>query len=214
MGQFVQDLGEARVNRGKPAQHSFVAREMFESGAGPGEIADGEKEKQDGEGGENDLQGAVDPQCANKHDGGEQSPHGEVGGHGRLIGGVDPPEFRQDDQGHERPPEETVGNESGGCERVPFLPFHDPGDDLRDPAITNTHCENHAVEFVETGIVQVKQDRGHAEAEEAERGRIAGGILDLSNRIFVHKMSANRLIEGSIMPKHFLTLTKREMACQ
>ena len=39
---FVQHLRQSGVNCGEAAEHSFVAGEMFEAGAGVGEIADGQ----------------------------------------------------------------------------------------------------------------------------------------------------------------------------
>ena len=76
----------------------------------------------------------------------------------------------------------------------PFLPFHDARDDLRGAAITDAHRQNHAVEFVETGVVQVKQHRSHAEAKQPEGGRIACRVLNLSNR-FVHKPDSLRVMQ-------------------
>ena len=165
---------------------------MFESGTRRGEITDGEQEEQNSERGENNLQRTVQPQRADKHDGGEQSPHGEICGHRRVVGRGDPSQFREDDQCHERQPEEAIGNESGRGESVAFPPFHDAGDDLRGAAIANTHGQNHAVKFVETGIVQVQQHGGHAKAEQPERSGIAGGVLELSDG-FVHMQSAEGL---------------------
>ena len=102
------------------------------------------------------MERPVQPQRADKHDGGEQSPHREIRRHRGVVGRRAPSELRQDDQSHERPPEEAVGNESGRGERIPFFPFHDAGDDLRCAAIAETHREDHAVELVETGVVKVE----------------------------------------------------------
>jgi hypothetical protein len=155
-GEFIENLRESGVDRGESTEDSFITGEMFESGARRGEIAVSKQEEQDRERAENNLQGAVQPQRAEKHDRGKESPHGEICGHRRVVGLRTPADFREDDQCHERQPEQAVRNERGCCESVAFPPFHDAGDDLRRAAITNTHRQNHAVEFVEAGVVQIK----------------------------------------------------------
>ena len=62
---------------------------------------------------------------------------------------------------------------------------------LRSTAITNSHGQNHAVEFVETSVVQIKQHGGHAKAKQPKRSGISSGVFDLSNR-FVHGASVLR----------------------
>ena len=61
-------------------------------------------------------------------------------------------------------------------------------DDLGSAAIANPHRQNHAVEFVEAGIVQIEQHGGHAKAKKPERSGISCRILELGNR-FVHGAS-------------------------
>jgi len=181
-------MREAGINRAEAAEDSFVTGEMFEVGARAGEIAVGEQEEQNGERGENNLERAIEPQGADEHDGGEQSPHGQIRRHRCFVGGRAPSQFGQDDQSHQRPPEETVGKKSGGGESVSLFPFHDAGNDLGGTAITEAHGQDHGVEFVETGVVQVEQHRGHAETEQPERSGISGVVFDVSDGI-VHKKS-------------------------
>src|SRR2546429_72918 len=66
----------------------------------------------------------------------------------------------------QRKQKQAVGKKCGGGERVALPPFHDTSVNLRRTAVANSHGQYHAVEFVEPGVVQVKQDSGHAEAKQ------------------------------------------------
>ena len=171
---------------------------MFEARARAGEIADGEQKEKNRQRAENDLQGEVQAQRADKHDSSEHSPNGEIRGHRRLVGRRAPSQFRQDNQRHQRQPEEAVGNEGGGGEGIAFPPFHDAGDDLRGATVTNAHRQHHAVEFIEAGVVQVEQHGRHAKAEQPQRSRIPRSILDLSDG-FVHVQFVEGLESKSVL---------------
>ena len=83
--QLIKHLREAGVNRGETAEDSFVTGEMFESGARVCVIAVGEEKEKNRQRAEYDLQSAVQPQRADKHNGGEQSPHGEICSHRGVV---------------------------------------------------------------------------------------------------------------------------------
>ena len=149
------------------------------------EMLAGKQGKQNGQRAKDHLQRAVQPERADEHHGGEQSPHCQIRAHRNVIR-RHKTEFWQTDQGHERQPEETVGNEGGGGKSVALFPFHDARDHLRGAAVANAHRQNHAVEFKVAGIVQVEQHGRHAKAEQPQRGRIGRCVLDLSNGWFAH----------------------------
>ena len=86
--KLVENLREAGVNRRKAANKPFVAGEMFEIRARAGVIAIRQQEKKNGQRAKDDLQGAVQAERAEEHDGGEQSPQGEIGRHGGFSAGA------------------------------------------------------------------------------------------------------------------------------
>jgi len=59
---------------------------------------------------------------------------------------------------------------------------------LSDAAVADSHCQNHAINLEEAGVMQIEQHRRHSETEQPERRRIAGRIFDVS-RGFVHPRS-------------------------
>jgi hypothetical protein len=71
---------------------------MFKFGTRRSEVAVSQQKKQNGERCENNLQGAIQAKCANKHHGGEQSPHREICGHGRFVRSRTPSDFRKNNQ--------------------------------------------------------------------------------------------------------------------
>ena len=145
---------------------------MPEVGTSADEITDGEQEEKNRQRTEHDLPGHMQAQRANKHHRGEQAPHRKVRRHRSVIGRRVPSQLRQNNERHQRQPEQAVGKKCGGGEGVALPPFHDAGDNLRRAAVANSHGQYHAVEFVEPGVVQVKQDSCHAEAEQPQRRRI------------------------------------------
>ena len=134
----------------------------------------------------------IEPQCPDKHDQSEQSPHRKIRRHRGVVGGRAPTKFCQHNQRDERKPEQPVGNKSGGGKRVAFSPLHHARNDLRDTTVTNTHRQNHSVEFVKAGVVKIEQHRGHAETEETQRRGIASNVAGFVHGISLSKTRSTR----------------------
>src|SRR5215468_11481493 len=78
---FVEHLCETGVDRGETAENAFVARELFETRARVNEIANRQEKEKDSKRTENDLPGHMQPQRANEHHRGEETPHEKISSH-------------------------------------------------------------------------------------------------------------------------------------
>ena len=79
--------------------------------------------------------------------------------------------FEHNDE-YEAHPEKTVGRESSHAERIAFLEFQYPRDDLRYAAVTDPHSQYHGTHRKNARVVNVQKYCGHAEACKPERRRI------------------------------------------
>ena len=198
----IHHVGQSGVDGGESANDTFPAGEMFEPSAGSSEVTVGQEKKQQRQRAENDLQGAAQPQRAHEHDQREESPHGKIRRHRLLIRGRGDAPFGQNHQQNKRPPEKAVGKKSGRAESVSLFPFHDAGDNLCGPAVAKAHRQDHAVELIKTGVVQIEKDGCHTESEEPKRRRIGRGVANLHAGV-VHAQEVTAAL-----------LTKPARACQ
>ena len=101
-----------------------------------------------------------------EHVGREHAPQEQIPAQEILVG------LTELDDGDQRQPEESVAGEGRQPERIPLPELHDPGDDLREPAVEQPHREDGVIEREEAGVVEIEQHRRHPETHQAERCRV------------------------------------------
>ena len=102
-----------------------------------------------------------------------------LGGLAQIIAGIREGIDPNQDQG---PPEQAVGSESGTGKGVALAQLADTGDNLSQTAQRDTHSDDHDGQGQQTGIMQVQQNSGHAEAQQTQRA----GVGDLCFQISRH----------------------------
>ena len=176
----VQDLAHGTVDGGQAAEDALETSDHGD-GVVAGEITDGQQHEQDGQGTEDNLSSLVVLQGADEHECGEDAPQQQVVAHIGLGGGVDTVEVIDPDQ-DQGPPEQAVGGESGTGKGVALAQLTDTGDNLSQTAQSDTHSDDHDGQGQQTGIMQVQQNSGHAEAQQTQRA----GVGDLCFQISRH----------------------------
>ena len=175
----VQDLAHSAVDSGQAAEDALEASDHGD-GVVTGEVTQSQQHEQDGEAAEDNLGSLIVLQSADEHECGEDAPQQQIVAHSHLacafdaLKGIDPDQ----DQG---PPEQAVSGECGAGEGVTLAQLTDTGNDLSQAAQSDAHSHDHDGQGDQVCVMQVQQNSGHTEAQQAQRA----GICNFSHTIFL-----------------------------